>query len=374
MLHVRLPDIQITFNPDGSIFARSGSSGVAAKAPPFVCAVLAECANPTSREQIAQKMGPAGAGVYDQLVTIGLLTTPEAVFDTPVIFANYAGIEVHRRMLSDEVRIQTYGKALKQLVGPDDVVIDAGSGSGVLATLAALAGAKKVYAVEMTDMAKAIPEVAKASGVGDRVEVIQGDIKTVDIPEKATIIVHELIGAWAFGEGFMPDLAVCAHRNLAEGGIIIPGAVTFWLAPMKTAPKALLHPFRKREDGVDLTPLLAEARGRCSLIAADPADVGEAVKVDHVTLPCGTTFSGEIEVEGPCEALCGWFDLHMAPDLLLPTSPESPWTHWKQSIIPLSLPEGRHRIKIQGSADPGDLRTMRVSFDGEGIRQDVHFR
>ena len=374
MKHVRLPDIQATFNADGTLFLRSGSTGLGVKAPPFVTAILAACAQPSSRDDIAARLGPNAAGAYDQLVEIGLLTTPEKAHETPVIFGNYAGIEVHRRMLSDDVRIETYRAALNAVVQPGDVVIDAGSGSGVLATLAALAGARKVYAIEKTDMAQVIPQVAGASGVGDIVEVIQGDITQVRTPEKARVMVHELIGAWAFGEGFMPDLAICAKNNLAEGGVVIPGGVTFWLAPLRTAPSSLLHPFRRWEDGLDLTPLLPEARGRASLLPADPDAVGPAIEVAQVALPCDGTFGGTVEIEGPCEALVGWFDLHMAPGLLLPAGPHDPLTHWKQSIIPVALPEGRHTLQIRGGADPGDRRTMMVAFDAPGVRQDVRFR
>lgn len=45
------------------------------------------------------------------------------------------------------------------------VVLDVGTGSGVLALFAAKAGARKVYAVEATDMAKQARTVIKANGV-----------------------------------------------------------------------------------------------------------------------------------------------------------------------------------------------------------------
>lgn len=45
------------------------------------------------------------------------------------------------------------------------VVLDVGTGSGVLAIFAAKAGARRVYAVEATDMAKHAREVVKGNGV-----------------------------------------------------------------------------------------------------------------------------------------------------------------------------------------------------------------
>ena len=64
------------------------------------------------------------------------------------------------------------------------VVLDVGTGSGILAIWAAQAGAKKVYAVEATDMAVHARQLAQANGVADRVEVIQGSVEEVTLPEE----------------------------------------------------------------------------------------------------------------------------------------------------------------------------------------------
>lgn len=53
------------------------------------------------------------------------------------------------------------------------VVMDVGTGSGILAVWAAQAGAKRVYAIEYTDMAKHARRVVKANGVDHIVTVIQ---------------------------------------------------------------------------------------------------------------------------------------------------------------------------------------------------------
>jgi hypothetical protein len=52
-------------------------------------------------------------------------------------------------------------------------------------------GAKKVYAVEATDMAKLAKRLVAAQGLEGVVEVIQGVIESVDIPEKVDIIISE---------------------------------------------------------------------------------------------------------------------------------------------------------------------------------------
>ena len=59
-----------------------------------------------------------------------------------------------------------------------------GTGSGILAIWSAQAGASKVYAVEATNMAEHARELARANGVADIVEVIQGTVEDVQLPEK----------------------------------------------------------------------------------------------------------------------------------------------------------------------------------------------
>ena len=68
-----------------------------------------------------------------------------------------AGYLYHQKdMLQDRGRMDGYRNAILQNPDcfKDKVVLDVGTGSGVLAIWAAMAGAKRVYAVEATSMAQ----------------------------------------------------------------------------------------------------------------------------------------------------------------------------------------------------------------------------
>ena len=54
----------------------------------------------------------------------------------------------HRLMLTDAVRLDAYRRASLESASPGDVVADPGTGSGILAFLAVLSGAGRVYAIE----------------------------------------------------------------------------------------------------------------------------------------------------------------------------------------------------------------------------------
>lgn len=101
-------------------------------------------------------------------------------------------------MLSDTIRMASYHSAI---VGnpdcfKDKIVMDVGTGSGILAVWAALAGARKVYAIEYTDMAKNAEQVMKANGVDHIVTVVQGAVEDIKLPEGTEGNVDVIISEW----------------------------------------------------------------------------------------------------------------------------------------------------------------------------------
>lgn len=71
-------------------------------------------------------------------------------------------------MLEDHKRTGAYYNAVieNKRLFKDKVVLDVGTGSGILAIFSAMAGARKVYAVEATDMAKNARKLVAANKVG----------------------------------------------------------------------------------------------------------------------------------------------------------------------------------------------------------------
>lgn len=112
--------------------------------------------------------------------------------------------------LIDEKRTLAYGKAISSTVRPGDVVVDMGTGSGVLAMLAARAGAKKVYAIEIDQSNIAtLGAVFRANGLDDRIVLIHGDVCKIDLPEKVDVIIGEMIAT-----ALIEELQVPAMNNM----------------------------------------------------------------------------------------------------------------------------------------------------------------
>lgn len=88
---------------------------------------------------------------------------PRTVFLTHLT----SSMSVQKDMLEDHKRTGAYYQAVmqnrRQFEGK--VVLDVGTGSGILAVFAAKAGARKVYAVEATPMAKFARSLVEHNGV-----------------------------------------------------------------------------------------------------------------------------------------------------------------------------------------------------------------
>ncbi|MBX3437432.1 MAG: class I SAM-dependent methyltransferase [Planctomycetaceae bacterium] len=93
--------------------------------------------------------------------------------------------EIHEKMLADRMRIESYFQAVSRHVRPDDVVVDLGTGTGILAFLAAQRGAAKVYAVEHSAMIETAQHLAEANGLRN-VEFRRCNSKDFHCEEKPT--------------------------------------------------------------------------------------------------------------------------------------------------------------------------------------------
>lgn len=123
-------------------------------------------------------------------------------------------------MLEDHKRTGAYYRAVMNNAAcfKDKVVLDVGTGSGILAIFSALAGARKVYAVEATSMAKMARRLVAHNKLEGVVEVIQGTIETVELPEKVDIIISEWMGYFLLRESMLDSVIVARDKFLKPDG------------------------------------------------------------------------------------------------------------------------------------------------------------
>jgi predicted RNA methylase len=118
--------------------------------------------------------------------------------------------------LLDVNRTKAFQAAIRAVVKQDDAVLDAGSGSGILSFFAALAGAKKVYAVEVDSfLASCLERSVRANNLGHIIEVIHGDIHSAELPESVDVFICEMMDT-----GLMDEMQVTAINSLYKRNVI----------------------------------------------------------------------------------------------------------------------------------------------------------
>jgi len=134
------------------------------------------------------------------------------------------------KMLGDKERVELYGRALKQSITPDSVVLEIGTGTGTFAMEACRLGARKVYAIDTNDVIQHAIHFAKENGCGDRIRFFQADSSDVNLPEQVDIIISDLRGKLPLHGHHLPDIIDARKRFLAAQGVLIPRLDTLWSA------------------------------------------------------------------------------------------------------------------------------------------------
>jgi protein arginine N-methyltransferase 1 len=129
--------------------------------------------------------------------------------------------------LYDEDRSRLFRDAIHKTVRPGQIVVDAGSGSGLLGLFAARAGAAKVYCLEINqEYVETIRVNALRNKLQDIVEAVHADATTYEPPDgvQFDVIISEVISAGFFYE---PQLQILNNLNrfLKRDGAVVPMAM-----------------------------------------------------------------------------------------------------------------------------------------------------
>ncbi|KAG8140980.1 hypothetical protein E2320_003594 [Naja naja] len=117
------------------------------------------------------------------------------------------------------------------------MVLGAGRGPLVNASLQAALQAKrriKIYAVEKNPNAVVTLESWQYEEWGSQVTVVSCDMREWEAPEKADLMVSELLGSFADNE-LSPECLDGAEHCLKEGGMSIPQHYTSFLGPISSS-------------------------------------------------------------------------------------------------------------------------------------------
>lgn len=157
----------------------------------------------------------------------------EKAADFANYFCSYGYLYHQKQMLMDHVRMRSYHNAImrNKHLFEGKVVLDVGTGSGVLSIWCAQAGASKVFACEYTDMAKHARNLVAKNGLSDVVEVIQSSVEDLQLPCKVDIIISEWMGYFLLRESMLDSVIRARDKWMKPGGSMFPSTCTmYWSA------------------------------------------------------------------------------------------------------------------------------------------------
>ena len=110
------------------------------------------------------------------------------------------------------------GGRWRNLIRPDDVVIDMGCGSGLLGLLALEAGAARLIAVDSGPILELARETFECNGFGDRVEYHRVHSSELTLAVPADVLVYDQVGGFAHEVGLTRNVRDLARPGRVEGG------------------------------------------------------------------------------------------------------------------------------------------------------------
>ena len=278
----------------------------------------------------------------------------------PVYFNYYGQLQHQQNMLEDHVRTEAYYRAITENRAEFEgkVVLDVGTGTGILSFFAAQAGAKRVYAVEGSiAMARNAEILVESNGLSDVIKVIKGKIEEIELPEKVDLIISEPMGVLLFHERMIESFLFAKNKFLKPELIgnemtLFPGIGTISLAPFTDG--GMYADFKNRSKfwknesfyGLNLSSMkqIAEEQiFRQPVVGGfDPKTLMSSTvtksfdfykkEVNEDTLKdiC-IPFEFLMEYTGVIHGIAGWFNVSFPSTFLtLETGPEHTRTHWQQ--------------------------------------------
>ncbi|XP_034033034.1 protein arginine N-methyltransferase 7 [Thalassophryne amazonica] len=277
-------------------------------------------------------------------------------------------------MLHDHDRNEKYYRGIRAAVarvkarGEKVIVLDIGTGTGLLSMMALSAGADFCYAVEVfKPMADAAQCIVEKNGFASKIKIINKHSTDVtvgpggDMEMKANILITELFDTELIGEGALPSYEH-AHQNLVQVGCeAVPHRATVYAQVVESELLwnwTRLQPVMEEEVQLVPPPSIGCCTGAhtvcdiqlsqvspCSFTPLGPLLTMFSVDFSKPVSSAFQSHSSQFVAQstGRAQVVLSWWDLDMdpsgtivctmAPSWTYSHSRTAPWRdHWMQSI------------------------------------------
>jgi tetratricopeptide (TPR) repeat protein len=278
----------------------------------------------------------------------------------------------HFPMMNDVARNQAYDRAIRRAVSANSSVLEIGTGAGLLAMMAARAGARRVTTCEMIPaIAETATEIVRRNGYADRISVIpkaSTDLRVgVDLPEAADLLISEILSSDLVTENVVAAVDDARLRLMKPDARMIPRAVSA-IVRLVGGEELARSASVGVVEGFDLSAFNRFAPGRIMVKFTDQAFVSLSsdVEVFRFDLDFGATPPREkicrltVAASGLAVGLLQWIRIYLDEETIFENSPPERLdaSGWKLALYPLSAPR---------QVMEGEVIRMRAGYSVGGL-------
>lgn len=330
--------------------------------------------------------GATAAAAVVNGMAIDEMTSKDYYFDS------YAHFGIHEEMLKDEVRTMTYRNSMiyNKHIFKGKTVLDVGCGTGILSMFAAQAGAARVIGIECSNIAQHAEQIVKDNNLSHVVTIVKGKVEEVELPDGITevdIIISEWMGYCLFYESMLETVLLARDKWLKPDGFLFPDKCSLYITAIEDRQykedkihwwddvygfnMSCIKGVAIREPLVDVVDPKMVVTNSCLLLEVD---LNTLRKED---LAFEVPFHLVARVDDYLHAVVTYFTVEFSKchkKTGFSTSPDSPYTHWKQTVFYLNdyatVRKGEHINGAfglrQNSRNNRDLDfNLKIDFDGE---------
>lgn len=271
------------------------------------------------------------AGAVTQALRARTLASRHGADDAAIIAQALRALTAgyHANISTDPDRITAWQRALAERIRPGMLVLEIGAGSGILAMLAARAGADVVSCDKDRIIAAVAEDIVAANGLAGRIKIVAKPIEALrigrDLPRAADVLMLDLFGDRLFD--FAPFDAIAAARPLLrDGAITIPMEVSLHAALADFPRWKRLVPGKLA--GFDLKALAAIGSNRIAVhddvdlsLRSAPEKLLDAELAGNLPAAEGSVVRPLVSEGGPVNGVAVWIRLTLAPGCVLEPRP-----------------------------------------------------
>ena len=273
----------------------------------------------------------------------------------------------HFPMMNDKSRNFAYSEAIKLAVDKGSLVLEIGTGSGLLSMMASANGAGEVITCETSStIANIAKKIISKNGYEEKISIINKHSNELivgkDLPRKADLIISEILSAEFVGEGVRLSVLDANKRLLKKNGTIIPQSGTIRISLLGNDAKILEAVSVNDVSGFDLSEFNLISPRKFSLnLKEEPILLSNCEDAFNINLYNMRNIVKEEKIielranqDGLCIGIIQWMKINVYKNIEYENKPGENLSHWPTPIYlfdePVVVKKGKI-LKIRAFLD-----------------------